>query len=374
MALDDQDRAPVLRLDDDFVKGAKFKEGTADERRRQSERQQRKAARQRARKIRQQWRRPRRFQPKDWIIPALFVVAAMYIIKAGPFRHPARPSLRSAGLVTTTTLAPGETTSTTFTLERLNYRPGDCVKWDQRKDGPGTRDTSIVPCDQLHLIEITGRTVVPDAPAYPPESEWTRLTQSGDCAAQAKAYLGGVLDPYGRFGIGAIHPSLESWNDGDREMWCGLEAHSQAADADPDVSELFTGSVHSQPQALLWPTGSCLGGGDGKTTFDGTVPCTAPHLYEVVGTVNAATRFTTPPPGSSNQWSTRLGADCAKVAAARLGRLPAGVDTAVFPIDPASWAAGRRTTECAVARFDPKTGNPTSLTAPLALQQKAISG
>ncbi|HVW32467.1 MAG TPA: septum formation family protein, partial [Acidimicrobiia bacterium] len=144
--------------------------------------------------------------------------------------------------------------------------------------------------------------------------------------------------------------------------------------ADPDRTGPFTGAVHGQPQALLWPTGSCLGGGDGTTTFAGTVPCTAAHLYEVVGPVDAGARFTTPPPAGSDQWSTRLGQDCAEVAAARLGRLPAGVDTAVFPIDPASWAAGRRSTECVVARFDPRTGDPVPLTAPLTLPGKAVSG
>jgi hypothetical protein len=374
MALDDQDLAPVIRLDDDFVRDAKFTEGSADERRRQSERQQRRAEKRRGRKIRRQWRPRRRFDPKDWVIPALTVVAALYILKVGPFQAPSRPSVRSAGATTASTSAPGATTSTTFTLERLTYRPGDCVKWDQRKDGPGTRDTDVVACDQPHLIEITGRTVASDAPAYPPESEWDRLIQSGDCAAQAKAYLGGVVDPYGRFGVGAIRPSLESWNAGDREMWCGLQVHSLAADHDPEVSDLFTGTVQSQPQAMLWPTGSCLGGQEGSRAIDGTVPCTAAHTYEIVGSVNAAARFTSPPPASSPLWNSRLGNDCDKVARARFGgRLPAGVSTSIFPIDPAGWAAGRRTTECAVARFG-ADDQPVTLTAPLALQQKAVSG
>ena len=374
MALDDQDLAPIIRLDDDFVRNAKFKEGSAEERHRQSERQQRRAEKQRARKIRRQWRPRRRFNPKDWVIPALTVVAAIYILRVGPFKPAARPSIRSAGSTSATTLAPGGTTTTTYTLERLTYRPGDCVKWDQRPDGPGTRDTDIVPCDQPHLIEITGRTVAPDAPAYPPQSEWDRLIQSGDCAAQAKAYLGGVLDPYGRFGIGAISPSLESWNAGDREIWCGLEVHSQAADHDPEISDLFTGTVRSQPQAMLWPTGSCLGGQEGTRAIEGTVPCTAAHTYEIVGSVNAAARFTSPPPASSPLWNTRLGTDCDKLALARFGgRLPTAVQTSIFPIDPASWAAGRRTTECAVARFD-ANDQPLTLTAPLALQQKPISG
>jgi hypothetical protein len=374
MPADDQDLAPVIRLDDAFVRGARFTEGSADERRRQSERERRRAEKKRAKRIRRQWRPRRRLEPKDFVVPALAVVAALYVFKLGPFRPAARPSLGRAGSAAATP-APGETTSSTFTLQRLSYRPGDCVRWDQRKDGPGTRDTDVVPCAQPHLIEITGRAVAPDGPAFPTDSEWNHIVHSGDCAAQAKAYVGGGLDPYGRFGVGAIRPTLLSWNVGDREMWCGLEAQSQAADHDPDVTDAFTGTVHSQPQAMLWPTGSCLGGQAGTGAFDGIVPCSAPHLYEIAGVVNAAPRFTTPPPASSNLWNTRLGNDCDKVARARFGgRLPAGVQTAIFPIDPASWAAGRRTTECAAGRFDPKTNEPTTLTAPLALQQKAVSG
>jgi hypothetical protein len=374
MALDDQDLAPVIRLDDDFVRSARFKEGSAEERRRQSERQQRRSEKRRARKIRRQWRPGRRINPRHCVLPALTVVAALYILKIGPFEPASKPSIRSTGTATAATVAPMETTSTTYTLERLTYQPGHCVKWDQRKGGPGTRDTDIVPCDQPHLIEITGRTVAPDAPAYPPESEWDRVIQSGDCAAQAKAYVGGVLDPYGRYGIGAIRPSRESWNSGDREIWCGLQVRSQAADHDPEISDLFTGRVQDQPQALLWPTGSCLGGQKGTRAIDGTVPCTAPHTYEIVGSVNAAARFSSPPPASSHLWNTRLGNDCEKVARARFGgRLPAGVQISIFPIDPDSWTAGRRTTECAVGRFD-ANDQPVTLTSPLALQPKAISG
>jgi hypothetical protein len=81
--------------------------------------------------------------------------------------------------------------------------------------------------------------------------------------------------------------------------------------------------VRSRPQAMLWPTGACLGGQEGARAIDGTVPCTASHTYEVVGSVNAAARFASPPPGSSALWNSRLGNDCDKVARARFGgRLP----------------------------------------------------
>jgi hypothetical protein len=149
-------------------------------------------------------------------------------------------------------------------------------------------------------------------------------------------------------------------------MWCGFEATSRQADDDPAIKELFTGAVKSQPQALLWPVGACLGGQAGTGSFDGVVPCTGPHLYEIAGTVDAGARFKTPPPPESSLWSSRLAGDCDKVARARFGKaIPAGVDTAVFPIDPASWQTGRRTTECAVARFDPVHHEATTLTTPL---------
>jgi hypothetical protein len=366
MPLDDQDLAPsVPPLDDDFVRGARFKEDSAEQRQRGQERHRKRAEKRRAKAIRRQWRPPRRFRAKDWVIPAITVVAAVYLVKHPPFGHPARPALHAAGATSAGTPAPGATTSTTYGLERLTYGPGDCVIWDQRKGGPDTRDTRVVPCDQPHLIEITGRSAAPDEPSYPTDSEWDRLIGSGDCGRQAAEYVGGELDPYGRFHVGAIRPSLQGWDQGDREMWCGLESVSQAANHDPDVSDPFTGTVHSQPQALLWPTRSCVAGQAATGALDGTVPCTDPHLYEIAGTLDASRLATVPPPDSP-LWDTRLGTNCYNVARAAFGgRLPAGVQSAVFPIDPASWRAGRRTTECAVARFDATTHNPTTLTAPL---------
>jgi hypothetical protein len=358
MAVDDQDLAPVIRLDDAFVRNARFKEGTA----RQRGRRQRRDEKRQAKRARRQWRPRRVLQPKDWILPLIVVVVGLYLFKLPPFRPTPRPSVPEAGAVAT----PGETTSTTLELERRTYQPGDCVLWDQSNDGPTSRFTQVVPCDQPHLIEITGRATAEDSPAFPPESEWNRQIATGECARQAREYLGSDLDPYGRFIVSALRPTHQGWNQGDRELWCGFEAASRAADDDPMVLDLFPGSVKSQPQAMLWATGSCLGGQPGTGTFDGTVPCSDPHLYEIAGTVDAGPRFKTPPAPGSSLWASRLGRDCEKVAKARFGRaLPAGVGTAVFPIDPASWQTGRRTTECAVARFDPVTHDPTVLATPL---------
>jgi len=293
------------------------------------------------------------------VLPVVALVGALFVLKLPPFRPSSQPAATTAGVV-----GAGDTTTTV--LQRRTYQPGDCVVWDQPTDGPAGRSTEVVPCDEPHLIEITGRTVAPEAAAFPAETEWNRLIASGECGRQAREYLGGEIDPYGRFVVNALYPTLQAWNHGDRDMWCGLEASGQAADRDPANGQLFTGAVKGQSQALLWPTGSCLRGQPGTGTVDGTVPCAAPHLYEIAGTVDAGARFTTPPAPDSPLWSSRLSGDCDKVARARFGRaLPAGVQTAVFHIDPASWQAGRRTTECAVARFDPATHEATVLSTQL---------
>jgi hypothetical protein len=304
------------------------------------------------------WQQCRAVRPRDWVLPAVIFVGALVVLKPMLWSS-GHPSTAAAGAVA------GKATTTTV-LPRRTYQPGDCVVWDQLTDGPASGFTQTVPCDQPHIIEIIGRTVAPEAAAFPLASEWKQIIASGDCGRQAREYLGGEIDPYGRFVVDALYPTPQSWAQGDREMWCGFEAASQAAGPDPATGESFTGTVKGQPQALLWPTGSCLGGQPGAVPFDGIVPCAAPHVYEIVGTVNAGARFTTLPAADPSLWKNRLGRDCDAVARARFGRaLPAGVQTAVFPIDPASWRTGRRTTECAIARFDPATHNPTLQTTPL---------
>src|SRR3989442_110941 len=85
----------------------------------------------------------------------------------------------------------------------------------------------------------------------------------------------------GVFAAGAITPAGTVWASGDRDMSCGVELQSYDAHSD-HVLDTFTGAVHSQPQAFVFPAGTCLAGDGATYRIDGRVPCAEPHIYEVV--------------------------------------------------------------------------------------------
>src|SRR5581483_1726998 len=202
--------------------------------------------------------------------------------------------------------AGGSTTSTSFDLAGRTYRPGDCVTWDQDVEGSETRATRIVSCDKPHLIEMTGRWVMPILKSYPTDEEWDRLLADGDCGKQAAVYLGGEIDPYGRFDVGAIRPTFRGWAGGDREVWCGVQLTRADLRTDPNVLGSFTGKVQSQPQGFVSPAGACLAGDPATRSTTGQVHCTDPHIYEVVGDIDAGAAFSTPPAMDSSLWNEKL--------------------------------------------------------------------
>src|SRR5205085_8256306 len=141
--------------------------------------------------------------------------------------------------------------------------------------------------------------------------------------------------------------------DGDREMWCGVQAHSFDSHTDPNVLDSFTGAVRSQPQGFVYPAGTCLAGDPATRTTTGRVPGNEPHIYEVPGDVDAGKAFSSPPAADSSLWNTKLIPACTTVARAAFGgRIPSGVEVTASSIDAASWRTGQRRAECDIARYD----------------------
>jgi hypothetical protein len=340
------DPAPV-RLDDDFTRSAQHKEDSARERARQAKRQGRPP------------RRPRRkaLTASDWRLPTLVVViivAACWNLKVGPFAAKSSSrTLSSAGSSDQPSAAGSPTTSTTIGLARRQFSRGDCVLWDQRPGSDGTRVAKVVGCDEAHLIEITGHYDVTGRTAFPSETEWVEITQNGECGRVAADYLGGEIDPHGRFFARSIGPSPEGWIQGDRELWCGVGARTPDAHNDPEIWDPFQGVVKGQPQALLFDTGACLSTDPATHGIMGTVPCGEPHAYEVTGAVDAGAYFTAPPAPDSGEWGKRLNSACTTTSRTYFSaKVPAGVSVGVMPIDPGSWRTGQRTTICLAARYD----------------------
>lgn len=255
-------------------------------------------------------------------------------------------------------------TSTTIGIAKRNFRPGDCVTWDQNA-GPSVVST-VVPCTAPHLVEITHEeeltSYAPGAP-FPDELQWTRIFASA-CGPVATSYLGYALDPTGRFAPGGISPSDGSWAQGDRTLWCGIQVSvQQSPDQNPNDLNPFTGVVRGQDQGVVHAIGSCFGPGS-PGLRGAMVPCTSPHVDEVTGSVSIAGQVGQLPP-TAGAWSSLVGADCQKLAVGyHGGDLPPGVSAGWVPLTRSDWDAGVRTVECSIGWFD-AGGNPVVGTSAL---------
>lgn len=127
----------------------------------------------------------------------------------------ARPAQQTAPLMVSDN---STMTTTDFKLLNVSYRAGDCITWDQ--DRQADRTTVAVPCDQPHLIEITGWVDLSGLDKFPSEAEWKSIKRSRECPEQAEQYLGYPLDPFGRFQANGIIPVSDTWSRGDKGVWC----------------------------------------------------------------------------------------------------------------------------------------------------------
>jgi hypothetical protein len=289
-------------------------------------------------------RAPRRRAP---LIAGLVVVVALCTVAGvvgtgltgrGPL---ARLATRSAGGDRREAASPAP--------EPRHFAVGECAA--------GTGVVQVVPCGQAHVIEITAAVAVDDmSGAYPSATEWETIAGQR-CLAPAEAYYGSRLDPQGRFSPGGLPPEEASWDAGDRQLWCGIEAawtdHAGAAGAAAGAGTeggakarpaTITGSVKGQLQFWMYRPGDCLGG-----MSPSPVTCTQPHELEVVGETSLDNRASVPPVADIPAWDKLVGSTCEKQAKSYLGRTPkAPWQVAWLAIAPGSWAAGKRNVTCVV--------------------------
>src|SRR5206468_2249225 len=112
-------------------------------------------------------------------------------------------------------------------------------------------------CGDRHLFEVSAVVNIGSSNAgdarFPDQTLWQKITQDS-CTAPTTRYLGGKLDPFGKFGVGALKPSEEQWRRGERTLRCGLQ------DAAPSGRLLFTaGKVADGDQSDVHEPGTCLG-------------------------------------------------------------------------------------------------------------------
>ncbi|MDL9937628.1 septum formation family protein [Gordonia sp. ABSL1-1] len=167
---------------------------------------------------------------------------------------------------------------------------GDCLDWPAGNPGQPVK----VPCEQKHRFEVAGpvdTAVIPgaefgdDAP-WPGAARFATIRDE-QCQVLVDQYLGGRLDPQGRFAVGLMNPSQYQWERGARELRCGLQ------ETGPDGLPLaFSGRVADQNQSRIWPEGTCIGiiAANRKPTGF-AVDCAEPHAFQTTGIVDLAVHF-----------------------------------------------------------------------------------
>jgi hypothetical protein len=235
--------------------------------------------------------------------------------------------------------------------------PGTCLTWS-RADAA---DTALVDCAQPHLFEQAGTVVLTDQVALPSDDVFRRLVTER-CEPVVLDYLGGALDPQGRFRVGALKPAPAKWDLGDRELRCGLQTASRSGALYPIV-----GKVADNDQSAVEEPGTCL-------AIDGTrvgdpVACSGPHALETVGIVDLSEQFPDAFPAVPDQ-DEFLQGRCGEVAAEYAGGETVVADKGLTVywnnMAEESWAAGSRRVNCNVAAllpdkstFAPVTGSVT---------------
>ncbi|WP_253887497.1 septum formation family protein [Actinokineospora diospyrosa] len=219
---------------------------------------------------------------------------------------------------------------------------GSCLTWTP----PDGTDMRRVDCAQPHLFEVTSNVDIsaeyPADAAQPDLTRWQDIAQD-KCTPGATSYLGGKLDPYGKFRINALKPVDAQWRDGDRKLRCGLQRTTPSGNLVP-----VSGSAARQDQSNVHEPGTCLAL-DGQKIGD-PIACDKAHAYEIVGNVDLGTAFQGefPPDTSQVERAIEL---CATVTATYTG----GADLAAKGLTPypdtlkqESWDAGSRKVDCKV--------------------------
>jgi len=227
--------------------------------------------------------------------------------------------------------------------EAFHSPPGSCLAWSN----PDASDAHKVACTQEHLFEVTG--VVDIGPQYPGGApapsldQWQQISQQ-KCTADVKPYLGHSLDPYGKLSTNLLRPTAAQWDDGDRQLRCGLQWAGPAGKLQP-----LTGPAKEQDQSLVWTPGTCLAL-VGKGVGD-PIDCTQPHSYEIIATVDLKPKFAAGYPSQDDQ-KAFLDTECTKAATDYTGGAELDAKHLILTWDlreQESWDAGSTKVNCKVA-------------------------
>jgi hypothetical protein len=226
---------------------------------------------------------------------------------------------------------------------------GTCLDWPN--DAP--QNMRRVPCTEPHTFEVTSNADIGanyPASAQPPDDQGWQQIVTERCTEVGTAYLGGKLDPYGKYTVGALKPTAQQWREGDRKLRCGLQRVT------PSGQRLLatTGTAAKQDQSNVHDPGTCFALVN-KTEVGDPVDCVKEHSFEVVGSVDLSATFPGEYPSEDLQREKTVDL-CPPVAAEYSGNKDLAALTLSLYSDtlkPESWAAGSRKVNCKVGALEP---------------------
>ncbi|MCE3550345.1 septum formation family protein [Pseudonocardia sp. RS11V-5] len=234
--------------------------------------------------------------------------------------------------------------------------PGTCLNW-ARADAA---DTAVVDCAQPHLFEQSGTVQLTDQQTLPDDATMRQLVNER-CTPVVLQYLGGKFDPNGKFRVGALKPSQKKWDEGDRELRCGVQSASRSGALYP-----LAGKAADQDQSGTYAPGTCLAI-DGPRVGDPT-DCAGPHAVETVGVVDLSQKFQSGFPAVGDQ-DGFLQPECSRIAGDYAGGAQVITDKKLTVywdnVTEDSWNAGTRKVNCNLAALLPDRSGFAPVTGPV---------
>lgn len=227
---------------------------------------------------------------------------------------------------------------------------GTCLDWPSN----APQNMRRVLCEQPHTFEVAANVEIGSGygPSSPPpaDSDWQKIV-TDRCTKVGADYLGGKLDPYGKYTVGALKPTAEQWHEGDRKLRCGLQRVS------PSGKRLLTtrGAAKDQDQSNVHDPGTCFALVSGKV--GDPVDCGGAHAYEVVGIVDLSKVFNSKTYPTESQQLDKLVDLCPSVADKYTGKADLkSLQLSLYPdtLKKESWDAGSRQVNCKVGARDKK--------------------
>jgi Septum formation len=226
---------------------------------------------------------------------------------------------------------------------------GTCLDWPN--DAP--QNMRRVPCKDPHTFEVTRNVEIrgdyPSSAPPPNDAGWQQIVTE-KCTEVGAKYLGGQLDPYGKYTVGALKPTAQQWREGDRKLRCGLQRVT------PSGQRLLstTGTAAKQDQSNVHDPGTCFALVNKKEVGD-PIDCAKQHSYEVVGNVDLLTAFPGGQYPSEDQQREKTVDLCPPVASKYTGNTDlAALNLSLYSdtLKQESWTAGSHKVNCKVGALE----------------------